>query len=276
MWYISDIPLNSEAENLAHLIQVEQDYYQKQLFSIPLFVRIAEGLVSQIEAGELSPGDRLPAERELSENLGVNRMTLRRALGILEAEGLIIRQHGVGTYVAAPKIPRQMDTVFRFTAGMTNRGFAPGTQLISIEHLPVDNALARELQIQPNAPVFRIIRLRTINREPVLIETYTIAAKRFPGLDRHDLENRSIYEIFETEYGVSILRAHQSFEPIIASKFEAELLKIKIGAALMLEKRISYDQENQPIEYGKDRYRGDRFRFTAEAEPFDLHKRYHN
>jgi GntR family transcriptional regulator len=207
----------------------------------------------------------------MSERLGVNRMTLRRALGILESEGLIIRQHGVGTYIAAPKIPRQMDTVFRFSAGIKNRGFTPGTQLISIEHAPVDIALARELRIQPNTPVFRIIRLRTINQEPVLIESYTISAERFPNLDRYDLENRSIYEIFETDYGVSISRAHQSFEPVIASQFEAELLKIKIGAALMLEKRISYDCEDQPIEYGKDRYRGDRFRFTAEAEPFDLH-----
>jgi GntR family transcriptional regulator len=74
----------------------------------------------------------------------------------------------------------------------------------------------------------------------------------------------------EIEYNVSILRARQSFEPVIATTFEAELLNIPVGDALMLEKRLSYDEDNIPIEYGVDRYRGDRFRFVTEAEPLDL------
>ncbi len=74
----------------------------------------------------------------------------------------------------------------------------------------------------------------------------------------------------ESEYGVPISRARQSFEPITAADFEAELLKINVGDALMLERRLSYDSSNQPIEYGKDSYRGDRFRFVTEAIPFSL------
>lgn len=73
----------------------------------------------------------------------------------------------------------------------------------------------------------------------------------------------------ESEYGVSIARARQSFEPVVASPFEAELLAVRVGAPLMLETRISFDADNQPVEYGKDRYRGDRFRFVTEATPFD-------
>ncbi|MCI0521544.1 MAG: GntR family transcriptional regulator, partial [Chloroflexi bacterium] len=69
-------------------------------YPIPLYIQIAEAFVAQIEAGELNPGDRLPPERELSEHLGVNRMTLRRALRALEGQGLLLRRHGVGTYVA--------------------------------------------------------------------------------------------------------------------------------------------------------------------------------
>ena len=68
-------------------------------YSVPLYIQIADRLVSQIESGELAPGDRLPAERELSENLGVNRMTLRRALRVLESKGLVLRKHGIGTFV---------------------------------------------------------------------------------------------------------------------------------------------------------------------------------
>jgi GntR family transcriptional regulator len=88
-------------------------------------------------------------------------------------------------------------------------------------------------------------------------------------LDRFDLEARSIYEVMETEYGVAIARARQSFEPVLASDFEADLLCVPVGAPLMLETRLSLDGEGVPVEYGKDRYRGDRFRFVSEAAPFD-------
>jgi GntR family transcriptional regulator len=73
----------------------------------------------------------------------------------------------------------------------------------------------------------------------------------------------------ETEFGVTIANARQSFEPVLASDFEAELLSIPVGAPLMLEKRLSLDMTGVPVEYGKDRYRGDRFRFVTEAAPFD-------
>lgn len=239
-------------------------------YSVPLYIQIADRLVSQIESGELAPGDRLPAERELSENLGVNRMTLRRALRVLESQGLVLRKHGIGTFIGEPKIDRQMDVVFRFTRRMQNRGYTPGTQVISLDETLVDAALSRQMAVPVSSPAYKILRLRSINHEPVMIESYIIPVRRFPGLDRYDLESRSVYEVMETEYGVQITRAQQSFEPVVASSFEAELLKIRVGAALMLEKRISYDQDNRPVEYGKDRYRGDRFRFVTEAAPFDL------
>jgi GntR family transcriptional regulator len=240
-------------------------------YSIPLYIRIAESLVGQIESGELAPGDRLPAERELSEKLGVNRMTLRRALRVLEMQGMVQRSHGVGTFIAEPKIDRQMNAVFRFTRGMQKRGFTPGAKVISIELRLAGVALTRELGVPASSPVYQIIRLRSINQEPVLLESYAIPSQRFPGLDAYDLENRSVYEVLETEYGVAIVQARQSFEPVVASAFEAELLGVRLGAPLMLEKRTSFDRENRPVESGRDRYRGDRFRFVAEAAmPFDL------
>ena len=124
--------------------------------SIPLYIQIAEGLISQVESGELAPGDRLPAERELSEKLGVNRMTLRRALHVLEAHGVITRKHGIGTYIAEPKIDRRMDTVFRFTTGMQSRGYTPGTRLISLEDSFLDAALAQQLALPVAAPAYHI------------------------------------------------------------------------------------------------------------------------
>jgi GntR family transcriptional regulator len=249
---------------------IAQDPTKSYAFSIPLYIQIAERLIAQIESGALSPGEQLPPERDLSEKIGVNRMTLRRALQVLESQGLIVRKHGVGTFIAEPKIDRQMEIVFRFTSGIQNRGLSPGAEIISIEEILAEPVLAKDLGLPVSSPVYSILRLRSINQEPVMLESYKIPVQRFPGLDRYDLEKRSIYEIMEIEYGVPITRARQSFEPIIATEFEANLLKINIGEALMLEKRLSYDGNNLPVEYGKDRYRGDRFRFVTEAAPFTL------
>jgi GntR family transcriptional regulator len=239
-------------------------------YSVPLYIQIAEGLINQIESGEITVGERLPPERELSEKLGVNRMTLRRALQVLKMHGLVNCKHGVGTFVADAKIDRQMNTVFRFTLGMQNRGFIPGAKVITFEQRAIDAASSRDLDVPMASPAYHIIRLRTINQEPVLIESYTIPKQLFPALDQFDLENRSLYEVMESEYGIRILHARQIFEPVLATKFDAKLLQVKIGAPLMMEKRISFDQNNRPVELGKDRYRGDRFRFVAEATPFDF------
>jgi len=249
---------------------IAQEPTNSYAFSIPLYIQIAERLIAQIESGGLSPGEQLPPERDLSEKIGVNRMTLRRALQVLESQGLIVRKHGIGTFIAEPKIDRQMEVVFRFSSGMQNRGLTPGAEIISIEQILAEPVLAKDLALSVSSPVYSILRLRSINQEPVMLESYKIPVQRFPGLDRYDLEKRSIYEIMEIEYGVPITRARQSFEPVIATDFEANLLKINIGEALMLEKRLSYDGNNLPVEYGKDRYRGDRFRFVTEAVPFTL------
>jgi len=153
---------------------------------------------------------------------------------------------------------------------MAKRGYIPGTKLISVKVIEAEPQLAKDLDIRGSSRVYDILRLRCINQEPVMLEGYKIPLNWFPGLHEFDLENRSIYEILETEYEVKIARSRQSLEPIIANSFEAELLKINLGDPLMLEKRISYDADDQPVEFGKDRYRGDRFRFITETSPVDI------
>ncbi len=234
---------------------------------VPLYIQIAESLLNRIEAGELAPGDRLPSERDLSEELGVTRMTLRRALHLLETRGLLIRRRGNGTYVAEPKIERQANRMVPFSRGMESRGYVPGARVITVEKRPADAAIAQKLKLALSAPVYYVCRLRLINQEPVMLERFTMPAHRFPGFDRHDLSNRSTYELMSQEYGVIAVRARQSLEPVVATEYEAELLQIEPGAPLMLERRLSVDQEGEPVEYGRDLYRGDRFRFVTEIAP---------
>ena len=236
----------------------------------PLYVQIAEALLARIETGELSAGARLPPERELSETLGVNRLTLRRALRELEGRGLLHRRPGIGTFVAEPKIERRAGWLVSFTRGMEQRGYTAGARLLSMDSRPVDAPQAAELGLPVSSMVYVILRLRTMNTEPVPLERYTLSKNRFAGLDRFDLESRSVLEVLETEYGAAIARARQSLEPVLASATEAEWLGVPSGAPLMLERRLSFDAHDRPVELGRDLYRGDRFRFVTDSAPREL------
>jgi GntR family transcriptional regulator len=238
--------------------------------AVPLYIQIAESLMARIESGELSTGDRLPPERTLSEMLGVNRLTLRRALRVLASQGLLVRRQGKGTYIATPKIERHAGSLISFTRGMQRSGYTPGAKIISFTQSSVDASLSKELQLPTSAAVYVVHRLRLLNHEPVLLERYTIPTARFPGLQRFDLETRSMYEVFEQEYGVIVRRARQSLEPVSATEYEARLLEIDTGAPLMLERRVSFDDNGEPVELGMDLYRGDRFRFVTEIAPLEL------
>jgi GntR family transcriptional regulator len=235
-----------------------------------LYVQIAESLLDRIESSELRPGDRLPSERELSNMLDVNRMTVRRALQVLESQGLLIRRRGDGTYIAEPKIERQAGQLVPFTRGMERRGYLPGAKVITLERRAAEAAVARELGLPVSAPVYYVRRLRLINREPVMLERFTVPVHRFPGFERHDLSSRSAYDVMEKEYGVAVVRARQSLEPVVATEYEAKLLEVQLGAPLMLERRLGFDKDDQPVEHGKDLYRGDRFRFVTEVAPLEL------
>ena len=236
----------------------------------PLYSQIADNLLDQIEAGKLTPGDRLPPERDLSQQLGVNRLTLRRALRVLESQGLLVRRQGAGTYIAEPKIEREANQLISFTKGMSQRGYKPGARVIRCLQRPAEAAAVRLLKLKAESPVYDIHRLRLLNGEPVLLERYLLPAARFPELHKHNLSRRSMYEVLEKEYGVTVSQARQSLEPVTATEYEAELLRVKPGAPLMLERRLSFDAAGRPIEYGKDLYRGDRFRFVTDMASLDL------
>ncbi|MFQ5401198.1 MAG: GntR family transcriptional regulator [Anaerolineae bacterium] len=237
---------------------------------IPVYLQIAERILEQIESGKLAPGDRLPPERKLSQEFSVNRKTVRQALQVLQLQGLLTRCQGAGTYVAEPKIEREATRLFPFTKKMLSRGYMPGGQVIMFQQQLAGETVSRQLRLPISTPVYTCHRLRFVNREPVMLEKFILPAIRFPGFEKHTLSTRSLFEIMETEYGVVISQAQQSLEAVEATSYEAGLLGIEPGASLMLERRLSFDQNNRPVEYAKDLYRGDRFRFVTEVASLKL------
>ncbi|THB70275.1 MAG: GntR family transcriptional regulator [Desulfobulbaceae bacterium] len=237
-------------------------YISKQL---PLYVQIAEGLADRIEVGELKPGQRLTSERELSDALGVTRVTLRQALHLLEAEGLITRKQGSGNYVAEPKIERKTTQLNPFTQGMERSGFKTGAEVTLQEKRSAKISVANRLKIPVSSDLHYYHRIRTLNNAPVMLEKFYFPVSYFPGLEEIDFHNRSAYEILKTEFNIVITSAEQSLEAVAASEYEADLLRISVGAPLLLERRIGFDQHNRPVEYAKDLYRGDKIKFLLDT-----------
>lgn len=233
--------------------------------SLPLYVQIANSLAERIRQGELRPGAWLSSERELAKELDVSRLTVRQALGSLRQEGMIAPQHGKGYYVRQPRIDQPVDILIGFSANMQRKGIRPGARLLSLESVLADRSLAPAMQVGVGEPLFAVHRLRLANDAPVALEYSYFPARYFPNLDSHDLEERSIYTILAEEYGVTLVSADQSLEPVVAQAQQVKLLDVPRGAPLMLVVRTSRDVQDRIVEYARDFYRGDSFRFVTRS-----------
>jgi GntR family transcriptional regulator len=232
---------------------------------LPLYLQIREALAEQILRGDLRPGAKIQGERELSEQYRVSRMTARQALISLFQAGLIRRVRGGGTFVAEPKIEQDVSTLRSFSEQMQRSGLLPGAKLLLKEEIAASRRVAEALQVNTAERVYRIVRLRTGNGQPIALENSFFPIRRLPGIINADLEGRSIYRIMEEDYHARPVRATQRLEPVAANTLESTHLEVPVGAPLMLLERIAYGSDGLALEYAKDVYRGDRSRFVMET-----------
>jgi GntR family transcriptional regulator len=232
---------------------------------VPLYYQIAEYLQEQIAAGSLSSGARIASERELSQQFGVSRMTVRQAINHLQSTGLVEVQQGIGTFVARPKHTYDASHLFGFSEEMGRRG--DHLESVVLEQAPVrpPQHVADLLGIAEHSPVVKVTRLRKINGEPVLLETSFLPSALCPGLESADLATRSLYGLLETQYGLSLLYTQQTMEYVPANEFEQEIFGIGPGAAMILLEGVTYGEENLPIECFKAAYRADRCKFHLQS-----------
>jgi len=232
---------------------------------IPLYYQLAEVIREQIQAGELKPGDRIPSERELSEQAEISRMTVRQALAYLVREGILVARPGVGTFVAEPKLVYDALHLLGFTEEMVRQGEAAASRVLEQAVVPPPHAIASALQLGPGDLTVKIVRLRLSAGTPVLLETSFIPVTMCPGLERQSLEDTSLFALLEQTYGHRPVRSYQSLEAALADDYEAQLFGIKPGAAMILLRGVTSNENERPLEYFKALYRGDRVRFELES-----------
>jgi GntR family transcriptional regulator len=230
----------------------------------PAWIRIEEQLAERIRCGRLLPGEQIAPERELAEQLGVSRMTVRQALASLAARGLVDRGVGRGTFVR--RIEHDLTRVAGFTEQAERSGLAAGAALLGARERPAPAHVARALDLRPGAAVLRIERIRSAGGRPAALEDSWLPAAQFPGLLGLDLSG-SLYALMRTRYDRAPAGATERLEPVAAGAREAEALRVPAGAPLMFVERVAYAADGTPVEFAHDRHRGDGARFVVRVVP---------
>jgi GntR family transcriptional regulator len=208
---------------------------------------------------ELAPHDRLPTERDLAQEFGVSRMTVRQALERLEHERRVYRVQGAGTFVAPPAINKSIELT-SFSDDMRRRGLQPGSRLRVAESTPAGAEIGFALGLSPSARVVHLERVRTADGVPMCVEHAYLTEALVPGLLDQPLDG-SLYDVLRDRYRISLVRAEQTIRATVLDETSARLLEVPPFSPALLVERTGYDQRDRPVERAISTYRGDRYTF---------------
>ena len=229
----------------------------------PLYLQVKGQLLRKIARGEYAPHQRLPSEREISDELRISRLTVRHALDELSKDGLIYTSAGKGTFVAEPRFAQDLPQLTSFSEDMRKLGLQPSAHVLEARLVPAPPDVAARLNVEPGAEIVLVRRLHLANGQPMQLVTEYLRHDLCPGLLGHDLETFSLYDTLRQGYGLRLARADQTIEADIASDEEARLLRLTPGSPVVRLQRAIHLEDGQPISFSRAAYRGDRFTFNV-------------
>ncbi|HEM6116545.1 GntR family transcriptional regulator [Streptococcus pluranimalium] len=233
----------------------------------PLYLKMVDTLELTIRDSMVAH-ERLPSERELSEDFGVSRITVRQALKELEARGLIYKLQGKGTFVSSiEQVKTDLASTYSFTEQMKKLGKTPKTRILSFEKVTVTPYLASYLNMEVGSDVFELERLRLADGFPMMFERTYIPVLPFENLEKDLLAKKPLYDIFTQDFEQKIRIAEEEFAASIALDYEADFLNIKKGSAVLHVTRHTYNDKNVLIEFTFSIARADQFRYRITHYP---------
>ena len=223
----------------------------------PLYRQIKQLIITSLQAGEWKAGDAIPSEQELAGRFGVSQGTVRKAIDEMAAENLLVRRQGKGTYVATPSEQRVQ---YRFLRLMADEGpVALERQLLDCKRQRAPAAIARRLQMRVGEPMVEVRRLLHSKGQPVVLDDIWLPGDLFRGLTAELLNQHKgpFYELFETEFGVHMIRAEEKIRAVAADAESAALLQLPLGAPLLSVERLSFTYGDKPVELRRGLYSTD-------------------
>lgn len=231
---------------------------------MPKYYRVKEELKALIDQWKRQDGEPIPSERELIEQFGVSRITIRRAIDELVKEGFLYKVQGKGTYVEMDQENQNLINITSCTSEIQALGRTPSRKLIESSIVPCTVKQASDLKINSTDLLYYLDRIYfaddiAVNRT----QTY-LPYKLLPGIEAFDFSCNSLYEILERQYKIKITRAHRTIEAVSAEQGIAESLDILPGTPVLLFQCLTYglvDEVETPVEQFSCYYRSDKFKF---------------
>lgn len=229
--------------------------------SIPLYKQLYNLLTEQISKGLLKPGDKIPSEGQLVELYNISRVTVRAAIEMMVKEGILIKRHGKGTYVAMP-IFVESKAGGSFTKSCLQNNVVPHTEVLSVDTVSCPSEAARYLQVEEGTPVHRICRVRYTDQIPVIFEV-DYFRKSDDYILHGDFENMLMSDIIFSHTGLNVQQFEDVFDINIASKEQAKMLKCPTGTPLLTVHQIVMTTNRQILYYNEQNILTDRYKYAV-------------
>ena len=230
---------------------------------LPLYHQLRQALLRPLERGHWKEGDLIPTEREICETYNVSRITVRRAVNDLVREGYLISFQGKGTFVARPKIRRQLSHLRSFSEEMQGVGLQAGSRLLSLRQEPALGDVAAALQVEEEAWVWIVERLRLVNDEPTIVSVSHLRLPPGLVLTPTQLQGRASLWSTLRQQGVTFARSESTIQAVAGNDRESQLLEVTPGSPLLLVESVIYSDRDVPVEYSRMVSRGDRYNYTV-------------
>lgn len=217
---------------------------------MPLYRAVKRELLRIIEGGGVAPGGALPSETQLAAGYGVSVGTLRRAVDDLVAEHILVRRQGRGTFVATHTSDRFLFQFFHVERSDGLRE-APVVELVSFERARLDEESAEALALKPGEPAFQVENRLRLQGRAVVHDRLVISATLFRGLTEKRWRERpsTIYHLYQTEFGITVVRAHERLRAVGADRAASRVLGVPAGQPVLQVRRVALGLGGQPVEW---------------------------
>jgi len=233
---------------------------------MPLYQHVAAVLREQIAAGEYQRGDQLPTEEMLGNRFNVSRITVRGALDLLVADGLLKRERGRGTFVTEAAVEHTLVRLTDFVEDMTLAGLRAASRVIVFDEVSASDEVAGELGLTGGVSVLRLDRLRLADDQPIAFDVTYLPLRFGRLLDRERLTTETIYQQLETTYDIAIVSGSFIIEADVLSPEIAAHLQVEAAMPTLIIRRTSFATNHEPVYYQIRYYRADRVRYRLELD----------
>jgi len=220
--------------------------------NVPVYLQVQGFIEELIDSADYGPGDHIPSERALADQLKVNRLTVRKAIDRLVLAGKLERNSTNGTRIPVPRLLRPVEP--QNSGGIARviqlSGGTPSNRLLHFELAKAQDSIANQLAIPPGSDLVIIRRLWRVDDTPICIETSYIPAEYVPGLDAENLTaGQSLYSLLKERYGIDAVTSTRTISVHTPTTFEEQTLMLPPHSSTLLMRLVVADESGRPIEY---------------------------